>query len=75
VLIVEFDDGSRPRRFVANDGLGAGTGLAPQAIARLLDVHDDRVVEQPVEQRGGDRRRRRIPLARSGLDAMEAERK
>jgi len=33
VLIVELDDGPRPRRLVANDGLGAGTAGGRLALA------------------------------------------
>ena len=33
VLIVELDDGPRPRRLVANDGLGAGTAAVHLAAA------------------------------------------
>ena len=33
VLILELDDGPRPRRLVANDGLGAGTAGDHPAVA------------------------------------------
>jgi hypothetical protein len=33
VLIVELDDGPRPRRLVVNDGLAAGTGGGHLAVA------------------------------------------
>ena len=33
VLILELDDGARPRRLVANDGLGAATGSGHLAAA------------------------------------------
>ena len=36
------------------DVLGDEVGVLAQAIARSLDLDDDGVVEQPVEQRGGD---------------------
>ena len=35
VLILELDDGPRPRRLVANDGLGDGTGSGHLAVATL----------------------------------------
>ena len=35
VLIVELDDGPRPRRLVANDGLGVGTAGDHLALAVL----------------------------------------
>jgi hypothetical protein len=35
VLIFELDDGPRPRRLVANDGLGDGTGSGHLAVATL----------------------------------------
>lgn len=28
--------------------------VAAQAVAGTLDLHDDRVVQQPIQQRGGD---------------------
>ena len=33
VLILELDDGPRPRRLVANDGLGAATGSGHLTVA------------------------------------------
>jgi hypothetical protein len=35
VLILELDDGARPRRLVANDGLGVGTAGSHLAVAAL----------------------------------------
>lgn len=29
-------------------------GVSAQAVAGALDLHDDRVVQQPIQQRGGD---------------------
>ena len=35
VLVLELDDGPRPRRLVVNDGLGAGTAGGHLAVATL----------------------------------------
>ena len=34
--------------------LGHQIGMLPQTVARAFDLNDDGMMEQPVEQRGGD---------------------
>lgn len=50
--------------------LGHQVSVAAQAVAGTLDLHDDRVVQQPIQQRGGDDR---IAEDRRGLMLKSVE--
>ena len=55
-----FGDGGLPRV----TGLRQQVGVLTQSVAGALDLHDDGVVQQPVEQGGGDDRIAELPGCR-----------